>query len=76
MPVNDNNVKPVCPHCAGKEFALNARVAVGDSTVWDVIRTEMLGCATIYRFMTCRGCGRNLPRTAYERALNNRDGHD
>jgi hypothetical protein len=39
---------------------------VGDTRIDDVIRTEMIGCAVIHRYLTCEACGQNVTRAEYE----------
>jgi hypothetical protein len=39
---------------------------VGDTRTDDVIGTEMIGCAVIYRYLGCEACGHNVTRAEYE----------
>lgn len=61
-----NDPKPVCSHCGSEDIVLRARTPVGDSRADDVIRTEMIGCALIYRYLACNACDRIMTRAEYE----------
>jgi hypothetical protein len=45
---------------------MKSRTSVGDTRTDDVIRTEMLGCAVIFKYLTCEACGQNITRSEYE----------
>jgi hypothetical protein len=58
--------RPTCSRCGSDEIILKSRVNVGDTRVDDVIRTEMIGCAVIYKYLTCEACGKHVTRSEYE----------
>ena len=62
-----NQSKPACSHCGSNDIVLNARASVGDNRDNDVIRTEMIGCAIVFKYLTCNACGKNVTRAEYER---------
>jgi hypothetical protein len=66
--MNRNNRKsnPTCSRCGSDEIILQSRTQVGDTRIDDVIRTEMIGCAVIHRYLTCEACGQNVTRAEYE----------
>jgi hypothetical protein len=66
MNKHDSPSRPTCSLCGSNEIVLKARTQVGDTRTDDVIRTEMLGCAVISRYLTCAACGQNLTRAEYE----------
>lgn len=47
-------------------MVLKSRTPVGDTQKDDVIRTEMLGCAVILKYMACEDCGKSMTRAEYE----------
>jgi hypothetical protein len=59
--------KPTCSRCGSDEITLKSRAHAGDARTDHVIRTEMIGCAIIYRYLTCEACGQNVTRAEYER---------
>jgi len=63
---NNRKSKPTCSRCGSDEIILKSRTHVGDSRTDDVIRTETIGCAVIYRYLTCDACGQNVTRAEYE----------
>ena len=65
--------KPTCSRCGSDDIILKSRVHVGDTRTDDVIKTEMIGCAVIYRYLTCEACGKNVTRSEYESFQ--KDGH-
>jgi hypothetical protein len=67
--------KPTCSRCGSDEIILKSRAHVGDTRTDDVIRTEMIGCAVIYRYLTCDACGQNVTRAEYESFHEGKDGH-
>jgi hypothetical protein len=66
MNKNNNISKPTCSRCGSDEIILKSRTHAGNTRTDDVIRTEMLGCAVIYRYLTCEACGQNVTRAKYE----------
>ena len=66
MNSNNRKSKPACARCGSDEIILKSRTHVGDTRTDDVIRTEMIGCAVIYRYMACEACGQNMTRAEYE----------
>jgi hypothetical protein len=66
MNKNDSMSKPTCSRCGSDAMILKSRVHVGDTRTDDAIRTEMIGCAVIYRYMACAACGKNMTRAEYE----------
>jgi hypothetical protein len=67
MNKNDGKSKPTCSHCRSDDIVFKGRTSAGDARAEDVIRTEMIGCAVVYRYLTCNACGRNINRAEYER---------
>jgi NMD protein affecting ribosome stability and mRNA decay len=66
MNKNDSMSKPTCSRCRSDAMILKSRAHAGDTRTDDVIRTEMIGCAVIYRYMVCDACGKNMTRAEYE----------
>lgn len=66
--MNRNNFKskPTCSRCGSDEIVLKARTHTGNPRIDDVISKEAIGCAVIYRYLTCESCGQNLTRAEYE----------
>jgi len=65
--------KPTCSRCGSNEIILKSRAHAGDTRTDDVIRTEMIGCAVVYRYLACEACGKNVTRAGYESFQ--KDGH-
>jgi rRNA maturation endonuclease Nob1 len=57
---------PACSRCGSNAIVMKSRTSVGDSRTDDVIRTEMLGCAVIFKYLTCEACGQNVTRAEFE----------
>lgn len=66
--MTNHNLKsgPTCSRCGSDKITLRSRTHVGDTRTDDVIRTEMLGCAVIFKYMACEDCGKSLTRAEYE----------
>lgn len=63
---NNHKSKPTCSQCGSNDIVLKSRTHVGDSRNDDVIKTEMIGCAVICRYLACEACGRHVTRAEYE----------
>ncbi|MBA4397655.1 MAG: hypothetical protein C0394_09790 [Syntrophus sp. (in: bacteria)] len=63
---NNLNSKPTCSRCGSAEIVMKVRTNVGDTRTDDVIKTEMIGCAVIYRYLACEACGQSVTRAEYE----------
>lgn len=66
MNKNNSISKPICSRCGSDEIILKSRTHAGDTRIDDVIRTEMIGCAVIYRYLACDACGQNVTLAEYE----------
>ncbi|PKN76453.1 MAG: hypothetical protein CVU52_04725 [Deltaproteobacteria bacterium HGW-Deltaproteobacteria-10] len=58
--------KPTCSRCGSDKIILKSRTHVGDTRIDDVIKTDMIGCAVIHKYLTCEACGQHVTRTEYE----------
>lgn len=63
---NNRKLKPTCSRCGSDEIVLKTRTQVGDTRNEDVIKTEMIGCAVIYKYLACEACGQHVTRAEYE----------
>jgi len=66
MNTNNRKSNPACSRCGSDKIVMKARTSVGDTRADDVIRTEMIGCAVIYRYLACEACGQHVTRAEYE----------
>ncbi|MFH1081311.1 MAG: hypothetical protein V1766_13820 [Pseudomonadota bacterium] len=66
MNKHDCKSRQICSRCGSDEIVLKSGTNVGDTRTDDLIRTEMIGCAVIYRYLTCEACGKNVTRAEYE----------
>lgn len=66
MDKHSSQSKPVCPRCGSDAVVMKSRTSVGDTKTDDVIRTEMIGCAVIFKYLNCEACGQNITRSEYE----------
>ncbi|PKN71600.1 MAG: hypothetical protein CVU43_18185 [Chloroflexi bacterium HGW-Chloroflexi-5] len=62
-------LQPTCSRCGSDKIILKSRTHVGDTRIDDVIKTDMIGCAVIHRYLACEACGQHLTRSEYESFL-------
>ena len=67
MSKDESTSRMTCPRCSSDQVVMKSRTNLGDTKTDDLIRTEMLGCAVIFKYLNCEACGHNVTRDEFER---------